>query len=129
MNSAHPADADLLEAAIATAAAAHAAGFHGPCGVDAYVFRDAHGEVLRPVCEFNARFTLGTVVLAILRRARRRMRDALGPAPGTTLRFEFRLDAPEAVEAPSPGLILPLAPGPGPHCASLRVEPEANPGT
>ena len=121
VSSGHAEDANLLEAAIATAKAAHAAGFHGPCGVDAFTFRGERGEELRPVCELNARFTLGTVVLGILRRARARIRRALGPEPSRALEFEFDLDAQGPVEAASGELLLPLAPGPGPHCAGLRV--------
>jgi len=61
---------DALEAAgLRIGAAAAAAGFRGPCGIDAFVYRDRSGaEVLRPVVELNARYTMGTVALGILRR-------------------------------------------------------------
>ena len=52
------------------AEAAAAAGYHGPCGVDAFAFRGPGGEsTLRSVVELNARFTMGTVALGLLRRA------------------------------------------------------------
>jgi hypothetical protein len=126
VTSGHPEDASLLEAAIATAAAAHAEGFHGPCGVDAFTFRGEAGEELRPLCELNARFTLGTIVIGMLRRARRRIDQGLGPAPGSALEFEFILDARGEVRAAESELLLPLAPGLGPHCASLRVRRAAS---
>ena len=44
-------------------------GFFGPCGVDAFSYRKADGEVaLRPVVELNARFTGGTVLAGRLQR-------------------------------------------------------------
>jgi hypothetical protein len=80
----------LLEAASEVARAAAGEGFFGPCGVDAFVFRTGEGgsdrEILRPVCEFNARFTTGTVVIGLLRR----LLPRLGLAPGDQRPFEFR---------------------------------------
>ena len=82
-------DRELRAAALALARAAAAAGYTGPCGVDAFCYRGADGrERLRPVVEFNARFTAGTSALAVLARARRRglLRGRrafhLGVAPG-----------------------------------------------
>jgi hypothetical protein len=91
----------LLEAASEMARAATGEGFFGPCGVDAFVFRMGEGgsdrEILRPVCEFNARFTTGTVVIGLLRR----LLPRLGLAPGDQRPFEFRCagDLPGAVRA------------------------------
>lgn len=63
-------DEELEEAALRLGAAIHAAGFRGPCGVDAFAFRDPAGvERLRPAVEVNARFTMGTVALGLVRRA------------------------------------------------------------
>ena len=45
------------------------AGFRGMCGVDGFVFRHGGREVLRPVCELNARFTVGALSLFELQRA------------------------------------------------------------
>src|SRR5262245_25799760 len=82
-------DGELRAAALAVARAAAAAGFTGPCGVDAFTWRGADGrERLRPVVELNARFTAGTSALGVLARAQRggllRGRRAfhLGVAPG-----------------------------------------------
>jgi len=65
-----PWDSELRVAAFTLGRAAAVAGFHGPCGLDALVFRSARGaEILRPVVELNARFTAGTVALGHLARA------------------------------------------------------------
>jgi hypothetical protein len=65
-------DPELRAAALAVGTAAAAAGFDGPCGVDAFAYRDASGaERLRPVVELNARFTAGISALGVLARARR----------------------------------------------------------
>lgn len=67
---------------LVTAAAAE--GYRGPCGVDAFSWRDdAGGEHLRGVVELNARFTAGHVALGLA--LRRRL-----PAGA---RGSFRLDA------------------------------------
>jgi hypothetical protein len=88
-------DETLREAAVAIAQAAIAAGYHGPCGVDAFVFETEPGRVeLRPVVEFNARFTFGTVAIGLLRRALPRIRQELSLDPGGLRAFLFRLDAP-----------------------------------
>jgi hypothetical protein len=87
-------DDALLEAACEVARAAAAEGFHGPCGVDAFVFRGPRGSELRPVVEFNARFTTGTVLAGLIRRALPRIRKRAGLAPGQRLAFAFALEAP-----------------------------------
>jgi len=88
-------EAAMLEGAMAVAAAAAAAGYHGPCGVDAFAFQVAPGRVeLRPVVEFNARFTLGIVAIGWLRRALPLIRKQLALAPAAPKAFVFRLDAP-----------------------------------
>jgi hypothetical protein len=88
-------DEALREAAVAIAQAAIAAGYHGPCGVDAFAFEVEPGRVeLRPVVEFNARFTFGTVAIGLLRRALPRIRQELSLDPGGLRAFQFRLDAP-----------------------------------
>jgi len=88
-------DEALREAAVAVAQAAIAAGYHGPCGVDAFAFEVEPGRIeLRPVVEFNARFTLGIVAIGWLRRALPRIRRELSLDPGGLRAFQFRLDAP-----------------------------------
>ena len=81
-------DPELRAAALALGAAAAGAGFAGPCGVDAFAYRDSSGaEQLRPVVEFNARVTAGISALGVLARARalgrweRSRRFYLGVAP------------------------------------------------
>jgi hypothetical protein len=88
-------DVALLEAAVSVAQAAIAAGYQGPCGVDAFAFEPEPGRVeLRPVVEFNARFTLGIIAIGLLRRALPRIRQELSLEPGDQRAFMFRLDAP-----------------------------------
>ncbi len=42
------------------------AGFQGPLGVDAFIFRDAQGQLrLKPVVEINPRYTMGRVALEL----------------------------------------------------------------
>jgi uncharacterized ferritin-like protein (DUF455 family) len=46
-----------------------AADFLGPVGVDAFVYRDIHGAVrLKPVVEINPRFTMGRVLVELMRQ-------------------------------------------------------------
>ncbi len=69
-NSRH--DEVLRSAAACVARAAAQAGFYGICGLDAFAFRSSGGaEVLRPVVEFNARFTVGTISIGLVERALR----------------------------------------------------------
>jgi hypothetical protein len=102
--SGHPDDENLREGAALVAAAAGQAGYEGPAGVDAFVFtwpqqaeHDPEEELrrtLHPVVEFNARFTLGTVVIGLVRRCRKRVETRLGLRPGDRRAFAFRIDAP-----------------------------------
>lgn len=65
-------DGALREAARVLGEAAASAGFRGVCGLDAFVFRaDDGAQILRPVVELNARFTMGSVALGQLTRAAR----------------------------------------------------------
>src|SRR5690606_4555498 len=67
-------DESILRVAMNLATQAARMGFWGPCGVDAFVYRDPQNPgalVLRPAVEFNARFTVGTVVVgSILQKMR-----------------------------------------------------------
>jgi hypothetical protein len=88
-------DAAMLDACVAVAEAAVAAGYQGPCGVDAFAFEKEPGRIeLRPIVEFNARFTLGIIAIGLLRRALPRIRQELSLDPGGLRAFLFRLDAP-----------------------------------
>jgi hypothetical protein len=119
-------DEALREAAVAVAHAAAAAGYHGPCGVDAFAFELEPGRIeLRPIVEFNARFTLGIIAIGLLRRALVEIRRELSLDPGGLRPFLFRLDAPsggwpEPADAQN-ALMIPLsAEDPG---AAARIEP------
>jgi len=113
-------DEPLREAAVAVSSAARDEGYHGPCGVDAFVFRGPSGEPeLRPVVELNARFTLGIVAVGLARRVLHRVRGDFDLDANERLWFELVLDA--AVPRPEAGVLrLELAPGPeGPRPALL----------
>ncbi len=62
-------DTQLIEAGRALARAAASQGFFGPCGIDAFVFEHPSdgSPTLRPVVEFNARYTTATAGLAHLK--------------------------------------------------------------
>ncbi|NNL85660.1 MAG: hypothetical protein HKP27_08415 [Myxococcales bacterium] len=80
----------LRERASAVALRAAAAGYRGPCGVDALSYRDAQGaERLRGVVEWNARFTMGMVAIGLMRRALRGVRERLALSPGELRRVRF----------------------------------------
>ncbi len=109
----------LREAAAITANRAFAEGFHGPCGIDAFTvdLPDCEGverEVLRPLVEFNARFTMGTIAIGLLKRALRQAREALELEPGERRAFYFGLDMPEGgweaaiAKVPGRNLLVPL---------------------
>ena len=124
-----PADEAMREAAAALAQEARAAGYWGPCGLDGFEFRgpaseNGEGETrlrLRPIVEFNARFTVGIVVLGLLRRALAQVGPRLGIEPGERRGFLFALDPPgnwpdweAAASAAGAGtLALPLGGRPG----------------
>lgn len=64
-----PWDHPFEAAALRLGEQARRLGFRGIGGVDGFTFFGPDGaEVLRPVCEFNARFTAGTCTLAELQR-------------------------------------------------------------
>ncbi|MCP5069040.1 MAG: hypothetical protein GY946_20955 [bacterium] len=126
-SSGSPHDEALREAAVTMALAASEAGYRGPCGVDAFVYRDSEGhEAFRPVVELNARFTVGQIALAEMRRAMPVLRERLGLAPGVLCGFHFGL-APPAPGWPSEheGLVCTAA-GDGPGLIAVR-EPESLP--
>jgi hypothetical protein len=94
-------DEVLRETGAITATHAFAEGFFGPCGIDAFTIEtedngDAPRETLRPLVEFNARFTMGTIAIGIVRRALETIKEPLGLTPGTRCAFYFGLNAPEA---------------------------------
>lgn len=124
VTSGSPHDEALREAAIAVASAARAAGYTGPCSVDALVFRDPDGrEVLRPVVELNARFSAGTVALGLVRRALPAIRAGTRVLAGERRAFCFRLDAPAGgwPEGDADLLVLPLAEPGAPARPALAV--------
>ena len=92
-----PHDEDLREPAATTARAAAELGYTGPCGIDAFSFLDRQRrETLRPLCEFNARFTLGWVVIGLLKRALPLIREGIGILAEQRRAFVFFLAEPEA---------------------------------
>ena len=89
--SGHPEDENLRSQAASLANRAHEVGYFGPCGVDAFVYREADRERLRPAVEFNARPTMGLVTLGLLRRARPQLRAELALEPGERGAFLFAM--------------------------------------
>ncbi|MFQ5417765.1 MAG: hypothetical protein ACE5FL_12050 [Myxococcota bacterium] len=87
-------DEALREAAGILAARAAAAGYVGPCGLDAFRFRRGDGEGFRPAVELNARFTLGHVAIALVRRGLAALVADQRLRPGDRAAFHFGLDAP-----------------------------------
>jgi hypothetical protein len=123
--SGHAREEAMREGAAAVVAAAAAVGYTGPCGVDGFAFcvpddaddtRDAIREVLRPIVELNARFTMGCVAAGLARRALPRVREATGLGPGGRVAFlcAFAPPAPDlrwtelAARLPEPNLLIDL---------------------
>lgn len=109
----------MREAAAALAGEARAAGYWGPCGVDGFAFQrpgkpaehSASEPELRPLVEFNARFTVGIVVVGLIRRALERVKPEIGLEPGGRAGFLFGLEPPPGwrswqalAEAAGPGV-------------------------
>lgn len=116
----------VLDAAITLAAAAAAEGYLGPCGVDAFAFRGPSGEeLLRPALELNARFTLGTLALAEVRRALPTVREEIALAPGELRGVRFTLVP--GTQASQPPLEIALGPPGAPAPPRLRFARDANP--
>ena len=64
----------FTELAVRLAAELKTAGYLGPVGIDAFVYRDASGRArLKPIVEINPRYTMGRLTLELMKRA----------APGT----------------------------------------------
>ena len=72
VRSGHGAESQLIHDSMRLVEFAAAAGFHGPCGVDAFTYTDdtdgEEREVLRSIVELNARFTTGTIALGWLEK-------------------------------------------------------------
>jgi len=135
-----PYEEAMREAAAAIAISAQQAGYWGPCGVDGFAFEGPGGAesdspgraspVLRPLVEFNARFTVGIIVAGLLRRAARQAAPALGLQPGERRGFLFALDPPgdwndwaSLAEAAGPeSLLLPLHAAANPATAGPEAE-------
>jgi hypothetical protein len=94
------ADEQVREAAVLISNAAQQQGYTGPAGLDAFLFRrpgptnSETPDVLRPVAEFNARFTMGIVVLGLVRAAIERIRERERLHPEHRLAFSFSLEEP-----------------------------------
>ena len=92
-----PWDEALREAAVTVARAAADEGYRGPAGLDALSYRGFDGgERFRPLVEWNARFTLGTVAIGLVRQNLPQVKARFGLEPGGRCPFYFALDAPAA---------------------------------
>ena len=104
-------DDALRDAAGRAGTHAAAAGYHGPCGIDAFAFRSPEDGIrtFRPLVEFNARFTAGTVALGQLRRNLPRVQAELGLAPGELSHFYIgRAAANHSLARREGALVVPL---------------------
>ncbi len=122
-----PEEEALREAAALVAVAARERGFRGPCGVDAFSFREpeADAPVLRPVVELNARFTAGLVTVGLVRRALPLLKRKLGFGPGERLGFRFRLQDEADTPAPGERLRLRFEAAGGPPASLAFGRPDA----
>ena len=84
-----PDDEALRAGAAAVAGLARSRGYFGPCGVDAFRYREHEGArpQLRGAVEFNARPTMGLVAIGLVRRALARVRAPLELEPGDRRAF------------------------------------------
>jgi uncharacterized ferritin-like protein (DUF455 family) len=80
--SGHSDDEKLRVAAVSVAEHARSTGFFGPCGVDAFRYLEQEHERLRSLVEFNARMTMGAVIIGLVRRALPNVRGTLELTPG-----------------------------------------------
>ena len=156
VGSGRPPDETLRESSILAAEAAQQAGYRGPLGVDSFTFlepQDRGRELVRPLVEINARFSVGCIALGIVRRAFEAHKTRLGLEPGTQRSFYIGLDAPPGgwpraraaagedalwlpldseAGGPSPGLLFAPSPesidralAPLPTPGASRAKPEA----
>lgn len=91
ITSGDPEDARLRAGAMAVAERAAARGFFGPCGVDAFRYREGDDDGWRGAVEFNPRPTMGLVTFGLLRRALAGSQSVPVPVPGRGLGFLFGL--------------------------------------
>lgn len=72
-----------------------AADFAGPLGIDAFVYRDADGVVkLKPVVEINPRYTMGRVLVELMRQAAQNSSGSFRLVNAVQLRAEGFEDFP-----------------------------------
>lgn len=88
-------DDELIAKAMRIAREVFELGYTGPCGMDAFSYRDAEsGETkLRSVVEWNARFTTGTIATGLLRQVLR-TKETIDFLQGETSAFYFSLSPP-----------------------------------
>ena len=98
----------LREAAKLAGARAAGAGYHGPCGIDAFAFRSPEDGTrsFRPLVEFNARFTAGTVALGHIALNLDRVKTQLGLASDETCHFYLGRSGQGRSFAPGDGTVV-----------------------
>ena len=104
-------DQVLREAASIVGVHAAGAGYHGPCGIDAFAFRSPEDgtRIFRPLVEFNARFTAGTVALGYIGRHLGLVRTELSLAPDEICHFYIGRSGRGMSLAPTKGtVVVPL---------------------
>ncbi len=131
VRSGHWSDSRLIHDSIRLVERAAGGGFRGPCGIDAFTYRDHVGgevrEVLRSLVELNARYTTGTVALGWLEIV------ASSVSPETPISGEWRfLFAPDMVrrflgdgilpKTEDGWLVFDVGPSGDPAMVALRLE-------
>ena len=100
---------DILHtAAKVVGARAAGDGYHGPCGIDAFAFGSPVDgtRTFRPMVEFNARFTAGTVALGHLARHVVTVRTELGLASDESWHFYIGRGVGGGSAAPKRGAVV-----------------------
>ncbi|MFK7897631.1 MAG: hypothetical protein AB8G23_17485 [Myxococcota bacterium] len=85
--SGHREDETLRGDAAILAGRAQQTGFFGPCGIDAFTYREDDRTRLRSIVEFNPRMTMGIVTIGLIRRALPLARQKLDLSPGDRRAF------------------------------------------
>lgn len=91
ITAATPFDDELVRTSRMLVEAAARKGLIGPCGVDAFAYRLGDETYFRPGVELNARFTVGTVVIGLIRRLLQKS-ESLQSFTRLPLDWRFQLD-------------------------------------
>ncbi|QDU62226.1 hypothetical protein Pan216_30930 [Planctomycetes bacterium Pan216] len=94
IHAASPFREELMDSSRRMGRSAAERGYRGACGVDAFTYREGDRERFRAGVEFNARYTLGAIVLDVVRRCREHLRKAGVWSDSEEIAFAFFLQEP-----------------------------------